>query len=143
MKVKLTYLCITKNRGVEQLVARRAHNPKVVGSSPAAATKKGSVVFNRPFFIGVDRVFSWRGVPNYVLIVGGVKSLLPPQAAEYCFDIHIIFEILQSKISKMMCISKYNLAGSAMKRLFTQSQVLWIGVMQKGFLRRFAPNYVL
>jgi hypothetical protein len=30
------------NRGVEQLVARRAHNPKVVGSSPASATKKGS-----------------------------------------------------------------------------------------------------
>ena len=28
-----------RNRGVEQLVARRAHNPKVVGSSPAAATK--------------------------------------------------------------------------------------------------------
>ena len=26
------------NRGVEQLVARRAHNPKVVGSSPAPAT---------------------------------------------------------------------------------------------------------
>ena len=28
------------NRGVEQMVARRAHNPKVVGSSPASATKK-------------------------------------------------------------------------------------------------------
>ena len=27
-------------RGVEQLVARRAHNPKVAGSSPASATKK-------------------------------------------------------------------------------------------------------
>ena len=27
-------------RGMEQLVARRAHNPKVVGSSPAPATKK-------------------------------------------------------------------------------------------------------
>ena len=26
-------------RGVEQLVARRAHNPEVVGSSPTAATK--------------------------------------------------------------------------------------------------------
>jgi hypothetical protein len=26
-------------RGVEQLVARRAHNPKVVGSSPAPATR--------------------------------------------------------------------------------------------------------
>jgi hypothetical protein len=27
-------------RGVEQLVARWAHNPKVVGSSPAPATKR-------------------------------------------------------------------------------------------------------
>ena len=26
--------------GVEQLVARRAHNPEVVGSSPTPATKK-------------------------------------------------------------------------------------------------------
>ena len=32
------YICDTKYRGVEQLVARRAHNPKVVGSSPAPAT---------------------------------------------------------------------------------------------------------
>ena len=29
-----------KYRGVEQLAARRAHNPEVVGSSPASATKK-------------------------------------------------------------------------------------------------------
>ena len=28
-----------KYRGVEQLVARRAHNPEVVGSNPASATK--------------------------------------------------------------------------------------------------------
>ena len=28
-----------KYRGVEQLAARRAHNPEVAGSSPAAATK--------------------------------------------------------------------------------------------------------
>ncbi len=35
------YLCThQKNRGVEQLVARRAHNPKVTGSSPVPATKK-------------------------------------------------------------------------------------------------------
>ena len=27
------------HRGVEQLVARRAHNPKVTGSSPVPATK--------------------------------------------------------------------------------------------------------
>ena len=30
-----------QHRGVEQLVARRAHNPKVVGSSPASATITG------------------------------------------------------------------------------------------------------
>ena len=30
----------SKYRGVEQLVARRAHNPKVVGSSPSPATRK-------------------------------------------------------------------------------------------------------
>ena len=29
-----------KHRGVEQLVARRAHNPKVAGSSPVPATNK-------------------------------------------------------------------------------------------------------
>ena len=29
-----------KYRGVEQLEARRAHNPEVVGSSPASATKE-------------------------------------------------------------------------------------------------------
>jgi hypothetical protein len=28
-----------KECGMEQLVARRAHNPKVVGSSPAPATR--------------------------------------------------------------------------------------------------------
>ena len=31
---------LSKYRGVEQLVARRAHNPEVVGSSPASATIK-------------------------------------------------------------------------------------------------------
>ena len=31
-----------KYRGVEQLEARRAHNPEVVGSSPASATRKKS-----------------------------------------------------------------------------------------------------
>ena len=31
---------VPEYRGVEQLVARRAHNPEVVGSSPASATIK-------------------------------------------------------------------------------------------------------
>ena len=39
-------------RGVEQLVARRAHNPKVVGSSPAPATTKVcKSLICRPLFI--------------------------------------------------------------------------------------------
>ena len=32
-------------RGVEQLVARRAHNPEVAGSSPVPATKKPLILF--------------------------------------------------------------------------------------------------
>ena len=33
-------MCKDIYRGVEQLVARRAHNPEVRGSSPLSATKK-------------------------------------------------------------------------------------------------------
>ena len=33
----------SRYRGVEQLEARRAHNPEVVGSSPASATIKTTV----------------------------------------------------------------------------------------------------
>jgi hypothetical protein len=32
------YIDLLQDRGVEQLVARRAHNPKVAGSSPVPAT---------------------------------------------------------------------------------------------------------
>ena len=42
----------TEYRGVEQLVARRAHNPEVVGSSPASATIKvpKTIRFSELFF---------------------------------------------------------------------------------------------
>ena len=36
----LFFCTFAVHRGVEQLVARRAHNPKVVSSSLAPATKK-------------------------------------------------------------------------------------------------------
>jgi hypothetical protein len=36
-------------RGVEQLVARRAHNPKAVGSSPAPATRMQARAFGSGF----------------------------------------------------------------------------------------------
>ncbi len=38
-----------KHRGVEQLVARRAHNPKVAGSSPVPTTSKSRPVLRRLF----------------------------------------------------------------------------------------------
>ena len=45
-----SHIFAVQYRGMEQLVARRAHNPKVVGSSPAPATKR-KVVLLQPFFI--------------------------------------------------------------------------------------------
>ena len=48
-------------RGVEQLVARRAHNPEVGGSSPPPATQKGET---KMFLL-----FSYRGLsPDYFYI---------------------------------------------------------------------------
>ena len=51
-------------RGVEQLVARRAHNPEVVGSSPASATISvtvvdtisATVIFYFPLVLGAYRM---------------------------------------------------------------------------------------
>ena len=42
-------------RGVEQLVARRAHNPKVVGSSPAPATRKSLDAQHQGFFMRIGQ----------------------------------------------------------------------------------------
>ena len=43
---------------------------------------------------------------------GCEKSLLPPAAAEYYFDRDMIFEISLGEISKIMSLSKDNLARS-------------------------------
>ena len=72
-------------RGVEQLVARRAHNPEVVGSSPASATRKntrnrkisgvflhfsGGFVFSDPFPATVlTPILPLRHVKNQELIL--------------------------------------------------------------------------
>ena len=50
IEIKLNFTYIIRHRGMEQLVARRAHNPKVVGSSPTPATKKTPEVRFRGFF---------------------------------------------------------------------------------------------
>ena len=49
--LELFFCTFAIHRGVEQLVARRAHNPKVVGSSPAPATKEAS--------LEIERLFLW------------------------------------------------------------------------------------
>ena len=51
----MAYICRI-NRGVEQLVARWAHNPKAAGSSPAPATKEKGFRIGVPFFLLVMRV---------------------------------------------------------------------------------------
>jgi hypothetical protein len=61
------------------------------------------------------------------ILWGCVKSHLPPAAAEYYFERHIIFEISLREISKMMCLSKDNLARSAIKIFFTQLQYYFPG----------------
>ena len=48
---------------MEQLVARRAHNPKVVGSSPAPATKTENQSFGWFFYFKVIDFQSRGGVP--------------------------------------------------------------------------------
>ncbi len=52
-----SHIFAVQYRGMEQLVARRAHNPKVVGSSPAPATKR-KVVFITAFFYFINTVTS-------------------------------------------------------------------------------------
>ena len=46
------------HRGMEQLVARRAHNPKVIGSSPVPATKlKGSHFESLFYFFSLNLMY--------------------------------------------------------------------------------------
>ena len=51
---------IQSNRGVEQLVARRAHNPEAGGSSPSPATKKTDVEKSASVFLVAGELFHAR-----------------------------------------------------------------------------------
>ena len=78
------YLC-TANRGVEQLAARWAHNPKVGGSSPPPATKKESNVFGegtllfcfttlKPSQKGRSRLSSDKSAARYISPPGSAST---------------------------------------------------------------------
>ncbi len=65
-----------RNRGVEQSVARRAHNPKVVGSSPAPAT---NCVGYADVAQSVERILGKDKVTSSILVIssiyGGIAQL--------------------------------------------------------------------
>ena len=58
-------------RGVEQLAARRAHNPEAVGSSPTSATIKTTVFTTKTvvfsYFLGKNK--------NYIKAYESIKEL--------------------------------------------------------------------
>ena len=64
----------TIHRGVEQLAARRAHNPEVGGSSPPPATTADVLKKSSAFF---------------VLLPGPCRALFLPRELDFCFDVRI------------------------------------------------------
>ena len=56
----LTFV-IQSHRGVEQLVARRAHNPEAGGSSPSPATRARMLRNQRPCFLFVQHEHTLKG----------------------------------------------------------------------------------
>ena len=90
---------------MEQLVARRAHNPKVVGSSPAPATKKSSDE-SLGFFVleRIELVRMSSGMKKDQdgsrTIVGAdprtrLKFLLKKQTANSQYKYHLTFEVVK------------------------------------------------
>ena len=74
-----------KHRGVEQLVARRAHNPEAGGSSPSPATKIDNWLFySRLFLFFLSNM--WYNCPNPVTVDVGIISIL---RLRYSRDIHL------------------------------------------------------
>jgi len=63
---------------------------------------------------------SFAAFDSKIFYWGCIKSILPPAAAKFSLDGDIFFLISQSEIRKKMSPSKFNLARSAEKRLFTQ-----------------------
>lgn len=72
LEIRISLLYLRFNSGVEQLVARRAHNPKVVGSSPSPATTHSEQGFGMKVKIRrrrFNKSFELNKV--FILVVGG------------------------------------------------------------------------
>ena len=64
----------TIHRGVEQLAARRAHNPEVGGSSPPPATTADDLEKSSAFFVPLP---------------GPCRALFLPRELDFCSDVRI------------------------------------------------------
>ena len=76
---------LTIHRGVEQLAARRAHNPEVGGSSPPPATTTGETAMFLLFSfagVGLERLISTI-LPNLPLIREACGKTLSCIASQY------------------------------------------------------------
>ena len=88
-------------RGIEQLVARRAHNPEVVGSSPTPATIK-SPLFSRKAVIFF--CFHYFFSPLYFVVAGLTQTLTHtgekrgPDAAVPCPGLALFWDIFRGRL---------------------------------------------
>ncbi len=79
------------HRGVEQLVARRAHNPKVEGSSPSSATSKNPVFLrvlrNDTGFSFCLKTQNGKHLVNIlqIFLFSAISGLLPGRCRRSCF----------------------------------------------------------
>ena len=77
--IKLPTRGLKVYRGVEQLVARRAHNPEVVGSNPSPATKTKETLCASLFVLPVERLK--QRPPEEVVGIEGSRRLRRMQGA--------------------------------------------------------------
>ena len=99
-----------KSRGVEQSVARRAHNPKVEGSSPSSAT-------NADVAQSVERILGKDKVTSSILVIsssGGVAQLaraFGSYPTGHVFESHLRYQKTPPEIPEEFFIifNSYNL----------------------------------
>ena len=83
-KIKLTF-AVPKHRGVEQLVARRAHNPEAGGSSPSPATKLKASRLPTGFLASLQEMDSVLPTP--------AASRPPPGATDFTIEPVCVYSV--------------------------------------------------
>ena len=89
-------------RGVEQLVARRAHNPKVTGSSPVPATKTSIVAVS--FLGGTVAILFYYEASAFVQLIEEMENGTMKNLIERILHNSIFFEILSIFVYSFYCL---------------------------------------